>query len=145
MPATVRDLLMVINQKEIYHIPPTASVYETVELMVTHDVSALVVIDDEDRFCGIFTERDCCRRLVLSDKDPRRTKVGEVMTPSSRVVSVEEDNTLGKCLDEMERLGVRHLPVMRNGMPVGIVSMRDIALHYDLLVGSLEKFVSGER
>lgn len=147
MPETVKDLLRIINQQGVYHSTPTVSVYEAVYFMTERNVSALVVVDDEDRFCGIFTERDCCRRLVLVDKDPRKTKLGEVMTPSSMVVTVQEDDTLAKCLDLMERLGVRHLPVTRNEVPipVGMISMRAIATHYLPLAERLEKYIGGDR
>ncbi|MEK7112936.1 MAG: CBS domain-containing protein [Patescibacteria group bacterium] len=127
--STVGELLQKVGQKEPYTIRPTFSVTETARLMAEHNISALLVINDEDMMTGIVTERDFARKIILKSKNPRQTRVGEVMTPLSQIVSVSVETDVRECARLMLEGGFRHLPVVRNGdIPEGIVSMRDLLL-----------------
>jgi CBS domain-containing protein len=66
-----------------------------------------------------------------------------IMTPRSKISTVTEVTTLKECLEVMREINVRHLPVVEKGVLVGIISIKDIASHLDLLVDNLELFITG--
>jgi CBS domain-containing protein len=96
---------------------------EAVAVMAQNRIGSVLVMEDE-RLVGIFTERDTVRALSLSH-DAARHEVGAWMTPDPTTVGpdVETDEALRTMLDN----GFRHLPVVENGVVVGMVSMRDVA------------------
>jgi len=109
------------------------SVAEAARRMAKKNVGAVVVIED-GRLVGIFTERDVVFRVVARGLDPAQTRVGEAMTPSPLTIDAAE--RFGHALLIMHDNRFRHLPVIENGKLVGIVSARS-ALDPDL-----EDFVS---
>lgn len=96
--------------------------------MAKKKVSAIMVVED-DRLVGIFTERDAVFRVIARKRDPHSTRLADVMTTAPRTVAPEE--SFGYALLLMHERGFRHVPVVENGAPVGIVSARN-ALDPDL-------------
>ncbi len=124
---TVRDLLgKRIN--EVHSVAPEATVREAVEMMVRHDIGAVVVVDGTGKFHGIFSERDCARSEMIRDRGADATRVKDVMT--SRVVVVQPDTGVHDCMALMIEKNVRHLPVLEKGTVVGVVSIRDVVKEY---------------
>jgi CBS domain-containing protein len=97
-------------------------VREAAVLMKLKGVGALLVVDDE-RLTGIFTERDALFRVIAPGLDPDRTRLAQVMTRDPRVI--EPDRPFGHALHLMYEGGFRHVPVVENGRPIGVVSARD--------------------
>lgn len=143
--STVATLLKRFPEKGMIQVSPTNNVYEAIKVMKENNISSLLIINDEDVFVGILSERDVTWKVALEGLNPKTTKVGEVMTLRNKIRTVTEATTLKECLDLMKEINVRHLPVMKNGLPIGIVSIKDIALTYDLLVNSLEAYITGQR
>jgi CBS domain-containing protein len=112
--------------------PVTASAEITVaaaaRLMKERRIGALLVVHD-GRLAGIFTERDALFRVVAEGRDPTKTRVADVMTANPRTIT--PDRPFGHALHLMYEGGFRHVPVVDNGRPVGVVSARD-ALGPDL-------------
>ena len=112
--------------------PVTASADITVasaaRLMKEHAIGAILVIE-EGRLAGIFTERDALFRVIAEGRDPVKTRVAEVMTANPRTIA--PDRPFGHALHLMYEGGFRHVPVVDNGRPLGVVSARD-ALGPDL-------------
>jgi len=100
---------------------PRTSVSEAVRLMKDNEVGAVLVLQD-DRLVGIFTERDAVYRVMAPGRDPAATTLGEVMTRDPK--SVAPDETFGYALLLMHEHGFRHAPVVQDGRPVGVVSAR---------------------
>jgi CBS domain-containing protein len=100
---------------------PRASVSEAVRLMKDNEVGAVLVLED-GRLVGIFTERDAVYRVMAPGRDPTATTLGEVMTRDPKTVAPDE--TFGYALLLMHEHGFRHAPVVRDGRPVGVVSAR---------------------
>ena len=121
--------------------PVTASADMTVaaaaRLMKEQRIGAILVIH-EGRLAGIFTERDALFRVIAEGRDPAKTRVGEVMTANPRTIA--PDRPFGHALHLMYEGGFRHVPVVDNGRPLGVVSSRD-ALGPDLqqFVAELDK------
>ena len=121
--------------------PITASSDITVaaaaRLMKEHRIGALLVLQD-GRLAGIFTERDALFRVIAEGRDPKKTRIAEVMTANPRTIA--PDRPFGHALHLMYEGGFRHVPVVDNGRPLGVVSARD-ALGPDLqqFVAELDK------
>jgi len=107
---------------------PDTTVGAAVKLMASKKVGAVMVLDGT-RLVGIFTERDLVVRVVAHDRDIHTTRLAEVMTKSP--VTVDPSETFGYALLLMHENGFRHVPVVVNGEPIGIVSARS-ALDPDL-------------
>ncbi len=81
------------------------------------------------RLAGIFTERDALFRVLAEGRDPAKTQLSQVMTPNPRTIS--PDRPFGHALHLMYEGEFRHVPVVENGQPLGMLSARD-ALGPDL-------------
>ncbi len=142
MPTTVRQLLET-KGPELHTIAPVASVYEAIERMAEKGVGALVVTSKTGRLQGILSERDCFRKVLLKGRSPHKVPVREVMTREPICVSL--DSTVEDCLRLMDAHKIRHLPVMREGRVVGMISMRDLVAFLsrerDQAIHRLEKYI----
>ena len=104
-------------------ITPQASVYEALQKMANRELGALIVFEGGE-ICGLFSERDYARKVVLQGRFSRDTRVEEIMT--RRVITVEPQQTVEACMVLMTDKHIRHLPVVEEGRLVGIVSIGDI-------------------
>ena len=126
---TVRDI---IEGQTVVKVSAQASVAEAARLMQRHRIGALLVVH-ADRLSGIFTERDAVFKVIARDLDPQSTAVAQVMTPDPQTIA--PDRPFAEALDLMHEGGFRHVPVVENGRPLGVVSARDA------LGNELEQFV----
>ncbi len=104
-------------------VPRSAIVREAVQMMAKRRIGAIMIVED-DKLLGIFTERDAMVRIVAENRDPDTTMIGEVMTPNPQTIKASDSVVLA--LDLMSQRGFRHLPVMEGGKLYGIVSIRDL-------------------
>ena len=104
-------------------IAPQASVYEALQKMANRELGALIVFEGGE-ICGLFSERDYARKVVLQGRFSKDTQVQEIMT--RRVITVEPQQTVEACMVLMTDKHIRHLPVIEEGRLVGIVSIGDI-------------------
>ncbi|HEX5629425.1 MAG TPA: CBS domain-containing protein [Usitatibacteraceae bacterium] len=111
----------VMERKKLLVAPPGTSVAKAAKLMAKKNVGAVMVVVDK-RLAGIFTERDAVFRVIAAGLDPGTTTIGEVMTPDP--VTVDPKEIFGRALLAMHDGGFRHVPVVENGEPIGIVSSR---------------------
>jgi CBS domain-containing protein len=107
----------------VLSIEASASVFEAVQEMVEANVGALLVTDGGD-IVGIVTERDYLRRVTLEGRTDKDTAVGEIMT--APLVVVTPDTDIDECMAIMTDRRIRHLPVVREGDVVGVVSIGDL-------------------
>ncbi|MEM1557635.1 MAG: CBS domain-containing protein [Thermoproteota archaeon] len=108
----------------ILTVNPDESVRAAVVKMVEHDISSLIVVDEENRDIGIITERDVIEKVVAKNKDPDSVKVREVM--SNPLKKISSDSSIIEALEKMRRSKIKKLGVEREGKLVGIVSERDL-------------------
>ena len=121
--ARVRDLLE-RKGPHVLTIGPTASVLQAAELMNEHRVGSVVVVED-GRVVGMFTERDVLQRVVGGRRDPEATRVGDVMTTA--VVCCSPETTVDEARGVMRDRRVRHLPVAdADGRLLGLISIGDL-------------------
>jgi CBS domain-containing protein len=112
----------IIAGQQIVHTGSDTSVAEAARLMRQNRVGALLVLERE-RLAGIFTERDALFRVLAEGRDPASTRLAEVMTRDPQAIGPERP--FGHALHVMHEGGFRHVPVIANGVPVGMVSARD--------------------
>jgi CBS domain-containing protein len=143
--ASVRDLLT-RKRGDVVTVAGTTTVLDASTLMVEHGIGGVVVCDDH-RVAGIFTERDVLRRVVAVGRDPARTLVQDVMT--TPVLTVARETSLAECRATMTERRIRHLPVVDATGLVGLVSSGDV-LAYEVAEGretihQLESYVYSVR
>lgn len=111
----------VMERRKMLTASPATTVLEASEMMTKKRAGAVMVVEDE-RLVGIFTERDVVFRVVAGRRDPRTTPIADVMTASPR--TIEPNQSFGYAMLLMHQNGFRHVPVVQDGKPVGIVSAR---------------------
>lgn len=124
----MHTLRQVVQRLNLIYAQPGATVYEVAVAMSEGRVGALPVLREE-RLVGIFSERDLMTRVVVSGRDPARTRVEEVMTHDVVIASL--DDSVGSCLEKMHGAACRHLPVVHDGRVIAMLSMRDL-LHDEI-------------
>ena len=93
----VRDIIQT-KGNAIYSVPSTVTVYQALEVMFEKNIGALLVIDN-GKFSGIFTERHYARKIALRGKSSKETLIGEIMT--ERPVTVTCDTRIDECMKIM--------------------------------------------
>ena len=126
----------VMEQKKFLTAPPETTVSSAAKLMADKNAGAIMVVEN-DRLIGIITERDVVFRVIAQGLDADTTRLTDVMTPAPK--TLDPNKSYGHALLLMQENGFRHVPVIENGRPIGIVSSRN-ALDPDL-----EEFVSEVR
>jgi len=127
----------------IYSVSPETTVYHALELMYKKNISAVLVMEN-DKPAGIFTERDYARKVVLKGKTSKETRIDEIMTRD--LITVSPENPIEEAMKIMSTRHIRHLPVMENGRLVGIVSIGDVVKYIideqQFIIGSLQQYIS---
>jgi CBS domain-containing protein len=104
-------------------IEPGATVLDALRLMADRNIGAVLVTDD-GKLAGIFTERHYARKVILEGRQSIDTPVRDVM--SSELYTVSPDKSVDHCMSLMTDRFVRHLPVTDGDQLVGIVSIGDL-------------------
>ena len=119
---TVQDMLA-MKGSFVHTIPVDATVLEATRIMNERKIGALVVMDD-GRVAGIFTERDVLRRVVAEERGPASVLVSDVMTRD--VCCCEPEVDIEEASRIMRDRRVRHLPVCLASELVGLISIGDL-------------------
>lgn len=110
--------------RNLVTIPPTLTVYDALKVMGEHNIGALLITENE-KLLGIFSERDYARKIVLKGKNSHETMVTEIMTKDN-IITVSPTNSIEECMQLMSNYKIRHLPVMQDGTLTNIVSVSDV-------------------
>ncbi|MFN4149176.1 MAG: CBS domain-containing protein [Rhodocyclaceae bacterium] len=121
------------------------TVIDALKLMAERNIGSVLVMDG-DRFLGIFSERDFIRKVTLMDRDPAKTRLGEVI--DEKVFYVTPDYKLDEVMALMTEKRMRHMPVLdAQGKLVGIVSIgdivKDIISEQAFEIEQLERYITG--
>jgi len=111
----------VMQQEKLLTAPPETTVSEAAQLMAERNVGAVMVVED-GRLIGIFTERDAVLRVIARGREPRNTRLADVMTTAPK--TIDPNKSFGYALLIMYENGFRHLPVVEDGKVIGVVSAR---------------------
>jgi CBS domain-containing protein len=139
---TVRKLLQV-KGNVVYSISADSSVYEALEKLEDKNLGSLVVLEDNGKLDGIFTERNYARKVILKGRSSRETRVRDIMTEDP--IFVSPDTKIDECMQIMADKSIRHLPVVENGQTVGLISISDLVKYIikdkDYIIQNLEHFI----
>lgn len=141
---TIDTLLRQKRFNKVLALDPEQTVFEALETMAKFDVGCLIVCD-EDRLVGIFSERDYARKGILHGHMSKETRVREMMT--SPVMFVTPEHTVDDCMNLMTERHFRHLPVLENGKVTGMVSIGDLVKWVisgqQQAIAALEGYITG--
>jgi len=126
----------VMERKKFITAGPDDTVSQAARLMARHDSGAVLVVEDH-RLIGIFTERDVVFRVIALGADPKATVLRDVMTAEPKTLGPTQ--SYGHALVIMQENGFRHVPVVEDSKAIGIISSRN-AMDPDL-----EEFVADQR
>ncbi len=121
---TVRKIIENKARTEVFTVPIDATVLSALKVMDESNVGAVLVTENE-KIVGIFTERDYARRGELKGRHAEDTLVHDLMSTS--LVMVKPETLLTECADLMYKYHVRHLPIVDKDKLIGIVSIRRLA------------------
>ncbi len=142
----MRTVQQLLDEKghDIQSIHPDDSVFDAIQKLAAANIGSLIVIED-DRPVGIFTERDYARNVILKGKSSPTTKVRDIMT--TRVIFVQPEQTVEHCMAIMTDKHIRHLPVLRDEKLIGMISIGDlvksIIADQKYTIEQLEQFIHG--
>ena len=141
---TIRTILESKSIEGVYTVHPLATVYEAVALMAAHGIAALIVTEGS-QVAGIISERECVQKVALREMPLKRTKVYEVMEDEFRCFF--PDTTVEECMRYMTEYRKRHVPVLDNGVLIGLVSIGDVVKEYianqAFTIDQLQSYIAG--
>ena len=124
MARLIRDVMT----KDPRTVEASATAREAAQLMRQHDVGAVLVTSGDD-LQGILTDRDVVVRAVAEGRDPGAVAVSDIC--SAQLETVSPDDPVEEAIRDMRTRGVRRMPVVEGGRPVGILSIGDLAVERD--------------
>lgn len=119
----LHDKVVLLLPRKPIVVEPTLSVREVLQLLVERSIGCVLIVE-EGRLAGIFTERDAIVRIGATIEEVGERPVADFMT--SNPETIEVDAQIAYALQKMDVGGYRHLPVMSVGRVVGVISIRDI-------------------
>lgn len=108
---------------ETFFVTSDTTVYDAIKLMSEKNIGAVPVVDGL-QLSGIFSERDYARKIILQNRKSQETNVSEIMTVA--VITVSPDDSIDHCMEIMSARKIRHLPVLKEGLLIGIISIGDV-------------------
>lgn len=141
---TVAEILKSKATAHVYGVSPDDTVLEALRVMAREGIGALLVMEGE-KIAGIFTERDYARKMVLLGRSSGDTPVREIMTRAVRFVHPEQSTD--ECMALMTENRVRHLPVVKDNVVIGLVSIGDLVKHIisqqQFVIAQMEQYITG--
>lgn len=119
---TVHQLLQAKGSR-VLSVSPDDSVLDAIKVMAAGQVGALLVMN-QGSLLGVISERDYARKVILENRSSSDTRVSDIMT--SPVLTVGPEDGVRRCMEVMTEARVRHLPVVAEGVVVGVVSIGDL-------------------
>ena len=139
----VSDVLK-IKGSDVWTIGPDASVYDAIHLMTEKKVGALMVVEG-GKVVGVISETDYTRKIILKGRTSQLTPVKDIMT--SHVLYVGPNQDIEECMILMTEKRTRHLPVMDEGVLIGVISIGDavksVIDEQRFTIEQLERYITG--
>ena len=134
------------NEHNVFSVDPSTIVYSAIETMAQKNIGG-VLICENGKLVGIFTERDYARKLILKGKSSKDTPIGDLMTKNPFTVTVE--STIEECMQLMSDRRIRHLPVLdMEGKLSGVISIGDVVRfiieEQKMTIAHLESYIAGQ-
>lgn len=107
----------------VFSVTGNTSVLDALKVLSEKNIGALPVIE-EGKLVGIFSERDYARKVILKGKSSSDTAINDIMTEAP--FTVTPDDSIDTCMNIMSSKHIRHLPVVKDGVTVGMISIGDV-------------------
>jgi CBS domain-containing protein len=122
----VQTIASILKAKgpQVHSVRPGATAYDAVAEMAANDITAVLVVEYGE-LLGVFTGKDYVSRILLQGRDGRAVAVRDAMTHP--VVAVRPDVKIVEAMQIMTTKGLRHLPIVAYGEPIGLVTLADLA------------------
>lgn len=127
-----------VMSRNIVSIDCNKTVLEACKIYSKNKVGSLVVMDKKI-IVGIVTERDTVERVILQNKNPKKTKVKDIMSPN--IITVHALAPLERAAQIMKESNIKKLPVILNNEIVGIVTETDLSRMIDAFSGAIEELI----
>jgi CBS domain-containing protein len=123
--------------KQVPHMTRTDRVAFAFEAMSRDAHDCVLVVDDRDRLCGIFTSRDFLNRIAAERADARAVPLGDVMTPAPRTLRPRDP--VAFAINWMAIEGFRNVPIVDDvGRVLGVLTVWDVMRHLGELFEEIE-------
>lgn len=119
MSLLVKDVMT----KNVMTIESSTPAKKAAELMERHDIGCLIVMN-EGKPVGIVTERDMLKRVLLQFRDPRITRVSDIM--STPLIASNPETELREALRLMNERRIKKLPIVQDGLLIGLLTLTDV-------------------
>ena len=123
----MHDPVVVLQPRTPMTLQQTATVAEAMRTMLAKDVGALLVVDGAGKLVGILSERDLLTKVAGVHTDYTERPISDFMTPKPETLTANK--SLAFALHKMDVGGYRHMPLVQDDRPVGMISVRDIMRH----------------
>jgi CBS domain-containing protein len=123
----MEDKVGLLHPKAPVTIKPDTTVQAAIQVMLEHDIGAVLVVDSQGKLLGVFSERDLLKKIAGIHQNLIDLPVASYMTSHPETVTTTD--TLDFVLHKMDVGGYRHLPVLQGERPVGVISVRDMLKH----------------
>jgi CBS domain-containing protein len=116
----------ILSQKgnSVFSVNSTTSVAEVAQQLTDRRIGSVLVLDGDNRIAGIVSERDLVRALSRYGAKAMELETRKIMTTD--VVTCDPDDSIDHVMETMTRGRFRHLPVVRHGELLGLVSIGDV-------------------
>mgnify|MGYP001083722755 CR=1 FL=1 len=128
----VEDIMV----EEVITVEVDAPVTRAVKLMNKHEIGCLIVTKSRKPI-GILTERDLLKRVLAESRDPKKTRVGEIM--SAPLMFVDPHMDVEDVVKFMLKMEIKKLPIVKKGKLVGLVTLTDLVRFQPQVVSILKK------
>lgn len=127
-----------VMTRDIIRVDSNKTVYDACKLYSKIRVGSLVVMNN-DITVGIVTERDVIEKAILQNKDPKKIKVKDIMSPN--LITVHALSPLERAAQIMKESNIKKLPVILNNEIVGIVTETDLSRTIDIFSGAIDELI----
>ena len=147
-PSPMKTVAYILKSKgaDVSSVSPDIMVRDALRIMAEKNIGAIVVMNN-DKLVGIFSERDYARKIVLKDKSSKTTPISEIMT-SEDLITVKPSTSIDDCMVLMTDKRIRHLPVVENEKLLGVISIGDLVKHIiedqKITIENLQNYISGQ-
>lgn len=119
--------LISLAKKPLITVKPSTTIRDAVKIMAEANVGSVLIVNEQGKLIGIFTERDLVR--IVAREIDLGTPIENVMT--KKLITATQDEGLASVVYKMIDHGIRHIPIVDNsGKPIGILSIRDLLRMY---------------
>jgi len=123
----ISETMSHLNPSSPILVSPETSALEVIQKMQERGIGSALIVDEKGMLVGIFTDRDILQKIGFEQSDLQELPIYTLMTLNP--VSLTEDDSIAYALNKMSVGGFRHIPIVRNGKPVGLITVKDL-FHY---------------